>query len=114
MSKGFAIEFCTVTFFSDEGDEHNTVDRFRVLVKDEAITAYIAYTGPFGEGWARIIDDEARASRADIRSCSWPAPFRENRVIALAFSGYLNEGGREIVHFDEYTLIKLGTIKREA
>ena len=116
MSKGFAIEFSAVTFFSDDGDEHNTVHRFRVLVKDEAVTAYVAYAGPFGEGWARIVDDEARATRADLRSCSWPAPLHENRVIALAFDGYLRAPSREHIDFDGYylTVINIGTIKREA
>jgi len=131
MSKGFAIEFSAVTFFSEDGDEHNTIHRFRVLVKDEAITAYVAYAGPFGEGWARIVDDEARATRADLRSCSWTAPCHENRVIALAFDGYHEYWAARLrarvapcsmipppsdwsTEDKGLTIIDIGTIKREA
>lgn len=129
MSKGFVIEFSAVTWFSDDGDEHDTVHRFRVLVVDEAITAHVAYAGPFDEGWARIVGDEARASRADISSCSWPAPFHENRVVALAFEGFarkLEGHWKGDVHIDDapaipwrgldngLTLIDIGTVKREA
>lgn len=122
MRKGFVIEFSAVTWFSDDGDEHNTVHRFRVLVAGEAVSAYVAHPGPFADGWARVIGEMANAARADLRSCSWPAPFNENRIIALAFDGYVRAPGPGLASggltpYTELpnglTLIDLGSIDRE-
>lgn len=116
MYKGFVLEFSVDISVDDSGVPE--MARFRVVVEWEA-TAYIAFDGPFGEAWARVIDEPERGAVAygAKRPATWSAPLREDRIIALAIRGTLVcrtehrifeqlPNGREI--------IKLGTVKREA
>ncbi len=114
MSKGLVLEFWVDVSVDDSGTPE--LARFRVVVEWEA-SAYLAFDGPFGEAWARVIDEPERGAVAygAKRPATWSAPLREDRIIALAIRGYINAEHRIFEQLPNgREIIKIGTVKREA
>ena len=105
---GFCIEF-----FAEVGEGAEYHERCRVLIVDERVLAFVAFTDPLGEmAWARVRDDDACGAGDQL--VRWTAPLPENKIVALAFQGYIDAPER--VHTKSHngtTIIDIGFLQRE-
>ena len=110
---GFAIEFSVEPDIADVAEGLAvTRERFRVLVASERIMAYVFFVDSFGDAaWARIVGSEAWGASP----MTWTAPLSEERILALAFRGYLVAEHRNITpSASGVPVIDIGTVTREA
>ncbi len=107
---GFAIEFIT-NVIGVHGAPR--LERFRVLIADEHVTAYVAFVDAIGEpAWARICASQAHG--ASPISLWWTSPLAEDCVVALAFRGYANAEHRVFTPSPTgVPIIDIGIVERE-
>jgi hypothetical protein len=114
MMSSFALEFFALSCVEDE---HQSPDRFRVLVANERVATFVAFLDPLGDmAWAMVRAEHAYGARPGLYQ--WPAPLDENRIIALAFAAYAKAShGLVGANFSQAPngtdIIDLGVITRE-
>lgn len=89
-------------------------ERFRVLIADDRVTAFVGFLDDFRKpAWARIVDEDtgpvAYGGRAD--GPRWTAPLSANRVIALAMARWF-EMTCSKKGPDGMTVVDLGEVAR--
>jgi len=102
VSRGFVIEFSVNTATSR--NDAPRVEQFRVIVQDEDIRTFQKGGDAFGgDRWI----GELEPDRSSVVS--------KVSIIAWAFDGYINAAQRDHDTLPNgFTLIDIGTIKREA